>query len=103
MKIKTLLVASLIVASANAMAWGQREQGALAGVIAGAVITEHQHRPVYPVYPTVQYSYPQPVYVQPVQPQQICGYNVYCGPTSCYNQPMYDQYGRFLGYQQICR
>jgi len=73
------VVGSLI--SNSAMAWGPREQGALAG-IAGLWAYQQleragrQPQTVY-VQPQTVYVQPQPVYVQPqpyyaLPPQQVC-------------------------------
>jgi hypothetical protein len=69
---KLALVALVLGATATtAMAWGDREQGALLGlIIGGHIVGQHQRAPVYvqpaPMYvqPPVYYQ-PVPVYVQP--------------------------------------
>jgi hypothetical protein len=102
--------------TAQAQAWGPREQGALAG-IAGTLlfqaITQNQGVQVQGTgYPPVQVggypqNYPQPqVYQQ--QPQII-----YQQPQIIYQQapmqrvcdsfPQYDVYGRFHGQRTVCR
>lgn len=85
-----------------AFAWGEREQGALLGLVLGGVIANQRQAevPVYNVPPVQQrYIYTGP----PINQQQICGYNVYCGPTSCYQEPIYDQWNRVVAYRTICR
>jgi hypothetical protein len=107
--IATLILASTVV-SANA--WGDREQGALAGLIVGigaAAIANNNHNGNSGVNSGVIVQ-PAPVYRQaPViiesQPR-ICGYNTWCPSVPrpvCYNQQIVDQWGRVVGYQQVCQ
>lgn len=110
MEMKKLLFATtLALAVTSATAWGPREQGALAGLVIGSTLLNGNYSynrgyynaaPVY-VQPQQQF-YVQPQIVYPRQ-QQMCGYNVYCGPTSCYTQAMTDQYGNVISYQTNCR
>lgn len=77
---KTILAMALVVTATTSFAWGDREQGALLGlIIGGHIVAQHQQAQVYvqpppvyyqapPVYiqqPPVYYQVPQPVYVQP--------------------------------------
>ena len=109
---KKIFVALMIVAgfSTQAHAWGEREQGTLAG-IAGTLILQQIFRgqPVvvqgggfpqqYPQPPVVQ-SYPQPqgypmppvIIAQPNPPQRVCD-----------SFPQYDVYGRYYGQRTVCR
>ena len=102
--------------TAQAQAWGPREQGALAGIV-GTLFFQAVAQNQGPVaqnsgYPPVQVggypqNYPQPqVYQQ--QPQVI-----YQQPQVIYQQapmqrvcdsfPQYDVYGRFHGQRTVCR
>ncbi len=127
---KKLLLAIMITASTmgSAQAWGDREQGALAGLIVGAITHKifsqpqqtgyppvHQGQPQqYPTqqgqpqqYPTQQYPTQQyPVYIP--QPQII----VHAPPVIYQPQPMKEQcytfqerdvYGRLHGHRTVCR
>lgn len=68
---KTFLALTLVVTATTSMAWGDREQGALLGlIIGGHIVGQHQRPPVYmqpPVYyqPAPVYIQPQPMYIQP--------------------------------------
>jgi hypothetical protein len=53
---KLVAVSLLAVASSSAFAWGDREQGALAGAVIGFIIGQNQPR---------QYVHPAPVYQPP--------------------------------------
>lgn len=88
---KTLLLASAIAFSGSSYAWGDREQGILAGVLLGTVIHNSIQRPA-------------PQIVQPPQ-QLICGYNVHCQPQPqqiCRSYPQYDYHGRVTHYLTYC-
>jgi hypothetical protein len=98
---KKIVIAIIACASMSAFAWGPREQGALAGIVAGVLINQHlnedRREPVY-VQPTPLYSYPQnPVYQQPYvirpEPRVIV----------CQDYQNYDHYGRPYGIQRVCR
>jgi hypothetical protein len=100
-EMKKIVIAIIACASMSAFAWGPREQGALAGFVAGALINqqlnEDRREPVY-VQPTPLYSYPQnPVYQQPYvirpEPRVIV----------CQDYQNYDHYGRPYGIQRVCR
>ena len=102
---KKAIVAGLIAitAAGSALAWGPREQGALAG-IAGywAYQQLSQPRVVYQQQPQVIYqqtqTLPAPVYQPEVRtlPQYS---PTYPGPNGCF--PVYTQQGQFAG--QMCR
>jgi hypothetical protein len=96
---KKVLIAGLIAISAvgSAHAWGEREQGALAG-IAGTLLYQHVTRP------QVVYSQPQVVYQQQTYPQVDQQYEYrtapqytpqYQPPISC--TPAYTQQGQYIG------
>ena len=94
---KKILISILILCSTlPAFAWGDREQGALAGLVTGLVLREQISRPV-----------PQPTYT--VYQQPICGYNVYCAPPVviqppvCQTEYVYDRYGQIIGTRNFCR
>ena len=121
---KKIFVALMIVAgfSTQAHAWGDREQGALAG-IAGTLIMQQIFRgqgvAVQPAgYPPVQVGgYPQPQYPQqppvvqypqptpyPMPPVVIAAPTPYPMPTRvCDSFPQYDVYGRYYGQRTVCR
>jgi hypothetical protein len=96
---KKVLVALITVATiSSAHAWGPREQGALAGLVIGTVLS--QPRPVYAPQPQVIYA-PQPqvgipqVYeyrTPPVYSQQYPSPN---WGVSCI--PAYTQHGQYIG------
>lgn len=106
---KTAVAITLVAATSSASAWGQREQGALLGLVIGgaavAIANDNDNRQYEPHHqrhqPAPVYVQPQPVYIQP-QPQ-ICGYNIHCSPTVCTNEPMYNQWNQIIGYRQTCR
>ena len=63
---KTILALALVATASTAMAWGDREQGALLGlIIGGHIVSQYQQGPVY-VQPPAVYYQPAPVYVQPL-------------------------------------
>lgn len=105
---KTAVAVALVAATSSALAWGPREQGALAGLVIGGIVgsqieqNERQYEPRHHRHQQAPvYVQPQPVYIQP-QPQ-ICGYNISCSPTVCTNEPMYNQWNQIIGYRQTCR
>jgi len=62
---KTILALALVATASTAMAWGDREQGALLGlIIGGHIASQYRSAPVYVQPPPVYYQ-PAPVYVQP--------------------------------------
>ena len=108
---KTMKFAVMIACAAistTSLAWGDREQGALAGLIGGlaaAVIihnSEEQHQPPSP-----------PAYVRPqIQHHSTCGYNVWCPPPPpppvhhrpqvCQQVAVVDQNGYFMYWTTQC-
>lgn len=97
MKLITKFITGMILSSAitAAHAWGDREQGILAG-IAGYWLYNQLNRndPQPPAPPVVQQN--PPVYVYPAPP-------VYSYRPRCYQVPTVDQYGRVLYYRQYCQ
>jgi len=112
---KKFVLAIMITASTmgSAQAWGEREQGALAGLIVGAIAQRAFSQPQQNGYPPVHQGQPQqyptqqyPVYIP--QPQII----VHAPPVIYQPQPMKEQcytfqerdvYGRFHGHRTVCR
>lgn len=102
---KTIIAISILVSVSTAFAWGPREQGALAGVIAGVVINDairgDSYRYEQPRYyaPAPQYYVEPPRYVQPYQPPTY-----YVHPRqNCWNMGIRDYYGNVISYQLVCR
>ena len=110
MKSTKLMVAVILsVLSLNAFAWGEREQGALAGLIIGGLLVNqaqanhrhnHHYTPPVPVYyappPRVVYYTPPPPVVQYRQRQLFPMYNGECPVVNGYQTyPVYqhDNYG----------
>ena len=104
---KKLLLGFLLAAvSLPAYAWGSREQGALAGLVVGSMIHQHNHYrhgfhshyipPPRVYYPN--YVYPAPIYnyVQPVQPQVVVIDN------NCRRVPVLDQNNQIIAFTQVC-
>jgi hypothetical protein len=95
---KKVLVALITVATiGSAHAWGPREQGALAGIVIGTILS--QPRPVYAPQPQVIYqqqTYPQ-AYPQVYEYRTPPVYSPQYQPPSVSCIPAYDQFGRYLG------
>jgi hypothetical protein len=112
---KKLILAIMITASTmgSAQAWGDREQGALAGLIVGALIQKNWGQSQPNGYPPVQQGFPQqlPTQQYPVyspQPQIIVQAPplIYQQPPMqrvCDTFPQFDVYGRFHGNRTVCR
>ena len=122
---KKFVLAIMITASTmgSAQAWGEREQGALAGLIVGAIAQRAFSQPQQNGYPPVHQGQPQQYPTQQGQPQQYPTqqYPVYIpqpqiivhAPPVIYQpQPMKEQcytfqerdvYGRFHGHRTVCR
>jgi len=123
---KQVIAIVLMVIAGQAHAWGDREQGILAGVFGTILlqkIAQQNQQPVYghppvsvgeaPVYSQPQH-YPQQqpqIIVQPqvhVYPQRHA--QVYSQPrmyipaprNRCDVVPMYDHWGRYVGQQTVC-
>lgn len=100
MKIATVIIAALI--SAPAFAWGDREQGALAGA-AGVLLLQHINRahqaPPPPPPPQYYAPAPQPQYYAPAPSREV---NIYPRQRICRNQTIYDHHGRSIGFERIC-
>jgi hypothetical protein len=89
---KTLLISTALALSVtSANAWGEREQGALIGLIVGGLIVSKQEKD----QPRLQLPQPQQVIILPP---------VYIPPKTqtCLQHPVYDQYGRLVAYQLSC-
>lgn len=101
---KTLaLIAAACIAS-PAFAWGDREQGALAG-IAATLIFQHIQRDAQASQPPVIVQRPQVIYAPAPQPQVIIqNTGIVCpqGLAAFYNQ-RFDHYGRAFYVFDGCR
>lgn len=96
MKTAIALIATALTVS-SAHAWGDREQGILAGVV-GTLVLQHIHRDhqqrqsqpqvVVQDQPVVVYRQPQPVIIQS-SPQIMCPQG-----TAAFYIQRYDRYGR---------
>jgi hypothetical protein len=117
---KKVIAIALMVIAGQAHAWGDREQGILAGVFGTILlqkIAQQNQQPVYGQPPVTVgeapvYSDPQIIVQQ--QPRVI----VVPQPRPLYNQqprmyipapqnrcevvPMYDHWGRYVGQQTVC-
>ena len=109
---KKFVLAIMITVSTmgSAQAWGDREQGALAGLIVGAIAQRAFSQPQQTGYPPVQQGQQYPIQQYPVyspQPQII----VQAPPViyqpqmqqQCNTFPQFDVYGRFHGNRTVCR
>ena len=123
---KKFLAVALMIAATQAHAWGEREQGILAGVFGTILlqkIAEQNQQPVYgqppvtvgeqPVYSQPQQHYPQVQQPQVIiqQPQIIVQRPRYtqqprmyipAPQNRCDVVPMYDHWGRYVGQQTLC-
>lgn len=103
MKTAIALIAAALTAT-SAHAWGDREQGILAGVV-GTLILQHIHRDhqqrqpqvVVQDQPVVVYRQPQPVIIQS-SPQIMCPQG-----TAAFYMLRYDRYGRSFYEFDGCR
>jgi hypothetical protein len=114
MKAKIIGLIMMLIAG-QALAWGPREQGALAGLIVGGILghnmRHHGHGHVHgPVYGIVHA--PPPVIVGSLPPTHtVCGYNLTCiaphvmPPIGAVCERAYtvDQFGRIMGWTNVCR
>ena len=99
--------------SGSALAWGEREQGALAGAVIGALIAKESQRPVVYAqgYGYGQVGYGSAGYGQGYAQGYVQGYapGVQVHPQLvqpvqvCQLVQVVDQYGRYLGTRQNCR
>lgn len=95
------LIAALALSAATvpAMAWGEREQGALAGIV-GTLIFQHIQRDNTTTVPQTPQQPPQviiqqgpPIVIhQPLPPR----------PIQCWYVPVYDAWGYYRGDRRIC-
>jgi hypothetical protein len=103
---KIIVAVSAVIAvgfSSQANAWGDREQGALAGLIVGAIAQKAFSQPGQNNgYPPVFQGLPQqyPVY-QPAPPPQV----IYTPPMRehCEYVPLRSPYGHYYGEKYVCR
>jgi hypothetical protein len=112
---KKFVLAMMITAGSigSAQAWGDREQGALAGLFVGALMQKAWGQPQQNGYPPVHQGHPQqlPTQQYPVyspQPQIIVQAPpvIYQQPPMqrvCDTFPQFDVYGRFHGNRTVCR
>ena len=124
---KKFLAIALMIVATQAHAWGDREQGILAGVFGTILlqnIAKNNSQPQVYGQPPVSvgdvYSQPQQHYPQQQQPQVIIQPQVNVYPqrsAQAYSQPrmyipaprnrcdvvpMYDHWGRYAGQQTLC-
>lgn len=96
---KSIIVATCLFTSIQAYAWGDREQGALLGLVLGGIVANlhKDSQPPQVYHPPVVIQPQAPVYVYPAP--QVYNYH-----PRCYSVPMYyDRWGRVVQYQQVCR
>lgn len=113
---KKFLAVALMIAATQAHAWGEREQGIVAGVFGTILlqkIAEQNQQPVYsqppvtvgeqPVYsqPQVIVQQPQIIVQRPRYTQQPRMY-IPAPQNRCDVVPMYDHWGRWVGQQTVC-
>ena len=110
---KIVIAVSAVIAmtfTTQVHAWGDREQGALAGLIVGAIAQRAFSQPQQTGYPPVHQGQP-PIQQYPVyspQPQIIVQappviYQPQPMQQHCHTFPQYDVYGRFHGNRTVCR
>lgn len=100
---KKLLLALSIFAASFAHA-DPLSDGILLGAL-GTIFLDHLRGPqtvIIQTPPAQVYQVQPPVYVRPQN--LVCGMNVVCqNPNrTCLQHPVYDQYGRLVGYQISC-
>ena len=101
---KTIALIAAACIATPALAWGDREQGALAG-IAATLIFQHIQRDAQAQQPPVVYQQPQIIYAPAPQPQVIIqNQSIVCpqGLAPFYNQ-RFDRYGRAFYIFDGCR
>ena len=93
--------------SAQARAWGDREQGALAGLVVGALMQKAWGQPQSNGYPPVHQGLPQQYPVYTPQPQIIVQAPpvIYQPPMRqhCEYIPMRSPHGHYYGERYMCR
>lgn len=112
---KTLALVTALALSSPVMAWGDREQGALIGIVGTLLFQNVQKNQVHTDPPQTVYVQPQTVYVQPppvvVLPQvtrhrQVILQNtgVFCTPglAAFYNERV-DAHGRLYYVFDSCK
>ena len=96
---KTLALIAAACIATPALAWGDREQGALAGIL-GTLIYQHIQRDGFGRQPApVIVQQPQIIY----QPQPQIIYAPPPPPPVCQHLPVRDIHGQFLGWHTHCR
>jgi hypothetical protein len=110
---KQVIAIVLMVIAGQAHAWGDREQGILAGVFGTILLQKIAQQNQQPVYGQPPVSVGEaPVYSQPqiivqqqprviVVPQQPRMY-IPAPRNRCDVVPMYDHWGRYVGQQTVC-
>lgn len=103
---KKALVAGLVglAMTSSAFAWGDREQGALAGLIIGGILASQPRAErverTERYEPRYEYRFIAPPPVVILQQEPIIVYRRQA-PT-CLFHPFYDQNGRVIGYERSC-
>jgi hypothetical protein len=101
---KKFVLAIMITVSSigSAQAWGDREQGALAGLIVGAIAQRAFSQPQQNGYPPVQQGLPQqyPIYSPQPQPQVIYTPQM---REHCEYVPLRSPQGHYYGERYLCR
>jgi hypothetical protein len=111
---KIVIAVSAVIAmtfTTQVHAWGDREQGALAGLVIGALMQKNWGQSQQTGYPPVQQGQHLPTQQYPVyspQPQIIVQappviYQPQPMQQQCHTFPQYDVYGRFHGHRTVCR
>jgi len=103
---KKFLIGLLISAAAipSAYAWGDREQGALAGLIVGSMIHNNSHRQWYPSHYHAP-RYVHPGFVAPIAAAPVYYYvqpQVVVIQDNCKRVPVYDQNNQIVAFTQVC-
>ena len=117
---KKFLAVALMIVATQAHAWGEREQGILAGVFGTILlqnIAKNNQERIEHQYPAVtvgeaQVQQPQIIVQQQprviVVPQQRPHYSqprmyIPAPQNRCDVVPMYDHWGRYVGQQTVCK
>jgi hypothetical protein len=89
---KTIALIAAACIATPALAWGDREQGALAGIIGTLIFQNMQRDGQAPQQPPVVVQQPQVIYAPPPPPRPVCEH-----------YPVYDHYGYHRGWRTVCR
>jgi len=101
---KKLVIASLLATSTlatSAHAWGDREQGALAGVVGFLLLQQMHRQPVLVQGPSMSYHPRGAVMVPNYQPQAPI-YAPQVRQLQCWQVPVRDLTGAIVTYAQQC-